>query len=143
MRRQIPAGLSFGISGFPYWTTDIGGFFRPKDQYTSPEYRELLVRWFEFGAFCPIFRIHGYQSETEMWKYGSEVEQDLRLYDTLRYRLLPYIYSQAWDVTSQGGTIMRALVAVGASSPAMQVRQMPEAKKRPWGEYKDFGFMRY
>jgi len=109
LRRQIPAGLSFGISGFPYWTTDIGGFFRPKDQYTSPEYHELLIRWFEYGAFCPIFRIHGYQSETEMWKYGPEVEQDLRLYDTLRYRLLPYIYSQAWDVTHQGGTLMRAL----------------------------------
>ena len=109
LRRQIPAGLSFGISGFPYWTTDIGGFFRPVDQYTSTEYHELLIRWFQFGAFCPIFRIHGYQSETEMWKYGPEVEQDLRLYDTLRYRLLPYIYSQAWDVTSQGGTIMRAL----------------------------------
>jgi alpha-D-xyloside xylohydrolase len=109
LRRQIPAGLSFGMSGFPYWTTDIGGFFRPKDQYTSPEFHELLIRWFEYGAFCPIFRIHGYQSETEMWKYGPEVEQDLRLYDTLRYRLLPYIYSQAWDVTSRGGTIMRAL----------------------------------
>ena len=109
LRRQIPAGLSFGISGMPYWTTDIGGFFRPKDQYTSPDYHELLIRWFEFGAFCPIFRIHGYQSETEMWKYGPEVEQDLRLYDTLRYRLLPYIYSQAWDVTRQGSTMMRAL----------------------------------
>jgi alpha-D-xyloside xylohydrolase len=109
LRQQIPAGLSFSMSGMPYWTTDIGGFFRPKDQYTSEEYREVLIRWFEFGAFCPIFRIHGYQSETEMWKYGPEVEQDLRAFDTLRYRLLPYIYSEAWDVTHQGGTMMRAL----------------------------------
>ena len=109
LRRQIPAGLSFSMSGLPYWTTDIGGFFRPTDQYTSDAYHELLIRWFEFGAFCPIFRIHGYRSETEMWKYGPEVEQELRQFDTLRYRLLPYIYSQAWDVTEKGNTMMRAL----------------------------------
>jgi alpha-D-xyloside xylohydrolase len=109
LRRQIPAGLSFGMSGFPYWTTDIGGFFRPRDQYTSPEYRELLIRWFQFGAFCPIFRIHGYQSETEMWKYGPEVEKVLRQYDELRYRLLPYIYSSAWGVTNRGEIVMQGL----------------------------------
>src|SRR5579872_1659487 len=109
LRRQIPAGLSFGMSGFPYWTTDIGGFFRPADQYTSPEYRELLVRWFQFGAFCPIFRIHGFRSETEMWKYGADVEKVLRQYDELRYRLLPYIYSSAWGVTDRGEIVMKAL----------------------------------
>lgn len=109
LRRQIPAGLSFAMSGFPYWTTDIGGFFRPVDQYTSPEYRELLIRWFQFGAFCPIFRIHGFRSETEMWKYGPEVEKVLRRYDELRYRLLPYIYSTAWGVTDRGEVIMKAL----------------------------------
>ncbi len=109
LRRQIPAGLSFGISGFPYWTTDIGGFFRPADQYTSAEYHELLVRWFQFGAFCPIFRIHGFRSETEMWKYGPEVEKVLRQYDELRYRLLPYIYSSAWGVTSRGEIVMQGL----------------------------------
>jgi alpha-D-xyloside xylohydrolase len=108
-RRQIPAGLNFGMSGFPYWTTDVGGFFRPADQYTSPEYRELLVRWFQFGAFCPIFRIHGFHSETEMWKYGSEVEDILQQYDRLRYRLLPYIYSSAWGVTDRGQILMKAL----------------------------------
>lgn len=109
LRRQIPAGLSFGMSGFPYWTTDIGGFFRPVDQYTSPEYRELLIRWFQFGAFCPVFRIHGFRSETEMWKYGPEVEKILRQYDGLRYRLLPYIYSAAWGVTDRGEIIMKSL----------------------------------
>ena len=109
LRRQIPAGLSFAMSGFPYWTTDIGGFFRPADQYTSTDYHELLIRWFEFGTFCPIFRIHGYRSETEMWKYGPEVEKDLRAFDGLRYRLMPYIYSAAWEVTSRGGTVMQAL----------------------------------
>jgi len=109
LRRQIPAGLSFAMSGFPYWTTDVGGFFRPVDQYTSPEYHELLIRWFQFGAFCPIFRIHGFRSETEMWKYGTEVEKILRQYDELRYRLLPYIYSAAWGVTDRGEIIMKAL----------------------------------
>ena len=109
LRRQIPAGLNFTMSGIPYWTTDIGGFFRPKDQYTSIPYHELLIRWFEYGAFCPIFRIHGYQSETEMWKFGPQVETILHDYDNLRYRLLPYTYSTAWSVTNQGETMMRAL----------------------------------
>ena len=108
-RRQIPAGLNFGMSGFPYWTTDVGGFFRPRDQYTSDAYHELLIRWFQFGAFSPIFRVHGYQSETEMWKYGPQVESILRKYDVLRYRLLPYIYADAWAVTNSGETMMMAL----------------------------------
>lgn len=109
LRNQIPAGLSFSMSGSPYWTTDIGGFFRPRDQYTSEAYRELLMRWFEFGAFSPIFRIHGFRSETEMWKYGPEVEKVLRQYDELRYRLLPYIYSAAWGTTNRGEIPMKAL----------------------------------
>jgi alpha-D-xyloside xylohydrolase len=108
-RRQIPAGLNFSMSGLPYWTTDVGGFFRPADQYNSAAYHELLIRWFEYGTFCPLFRIHGYQSETEMWKFGPQVEQVFHEYDNLRYRLMPYIYSVAWNVTSQGGTMMRAL----------------------------------
>ena len=119
-RRQIPAGLSFGMSGFPYWTTDIGGFFRPRNQYTSPEYHELLIRWFQFGAFCPIFRIHGYQSETELWKYGPEVEKILTQYDKLRYRLLPYIYSEAWDVTARGRILMRALPFSYPGEPSLR-----------------------
>ncbi|HZJ44241.1 MAG TPA: TIM-barrel domain-containing protein, partial [Pyrinomonadaceae bacterium] len=109
LRRQIPAGLSFAMSGIPYWTTDVGGFFRPKDQYTSEAYHELLVRWFEYGAFCPIFRVHGYQSRAEIWNYGPQVEDILRRYDDLRYRLLPYIYSAAWGVTKNGETLMRSL----------------------------------
>jgi len=120
LRRQVPAGLSFGVSGFPYWTTDIGGFFRPNDQYASAEYHELLVRWFQFGTFCPIFRIHGFRSETEMWKYGPEVEKILTQYDELRYRLLPYIYSAAWGVTSRGEIMMKALPFVYPSDPALR-----------------------
>jgi alpha-D-xyloside xylohydrolase len=120
LRRQIPAGLSFAMSGFSYWTTDIGGFFRPADQYTSAAYHELLIRWFEFGTFCPIFRMHGYQSKTEMWNYGPEVEKILTQYDELRYRLMPYIYSTAWGVTSRGETIMQALPFVYPNDLALR-----------------------
>jgi alpha-D-xyloside xylohydrolase len=117
LRRQISAGLSFSMSGLPYWTTDIGGFFRPEDQYTSDAYHELLIRWFEYGTFCPIFRVHGYKSNAELWNYGPEVERVLTQYDELRYRLLPYIYSAAWGVTKSGDTLMRALPLEFSSDP--------------------------
>jgi len=117
LRRQIAAGLSFSMSGLPYWTTDIGGFFRPDDQYTSDAYHQLLIRWFQYGAFCPIFRVHGYKSNAELWNYGNEVERVLTQYDELRYRLLPYIYSAAWGVTNRGETLMRALPLEFSSDP--------------------------
>ena len=108
-QRQIPAGLNFSMSGLPYWTTDGGGFFRPKDQYTSEAYHELLTRWFEYAAFCPIFRVHGWISNAEIWNYGPQFLNIATQYDELRYHLLPYIYSTAWGVTSKGETMMRAL----------------------------------
>jgi alpha-D-xyloside xylohydrolase len=110
-RRQIVAGLNYTITGFPYWTTDIGGFFRPGPaQYTDEKYHEILTRWYQWGVFCPIFRIHGYMTETEPWKYGQKVEDNMRKMLALRYRLLPYIYSEAWQVTKNGSTIMRPMV---------------------------------
>jgi alpha-D-xyloside xylohydrolase len=110
-KRQIVAGLNYNITGMPYWTTDIGGFFRSgRGQYTDPKYHDLLTRWFQWGAFNPIFRIHGYQTETEPWKYGDTVMNDMRSTMNLRYRLLPYIYSEAWQVSKSGSTIMRPLV---------------------------------
>jgi alpha-D-xyloside xylohydrolase len=110
-KKQIVAGLNYTITGFPYWTTDIGGFFRPgNSQYTDEKYHELLTRWFQWGTFSPIFRIHGYQTETEPWKYGQKVEENMRKMLNLRYRLLPYIYSEAWQVTKYGSTMMRPLV---------------------------------
>lgn len=110
-KRQVVAGLNYNLTGMPYWTTDIGGFFRPgKSQYTDPEYHDLLTRWFQWGTFNPIFRIHGYQSETEPWKYGDTVEANMRSMLNLRYRLMPYIYSEAWQVSKEGSTIMRPLV---------------------------------
>jgi alpha-D-xyloside xylohydrolase len=109
-RRQIPAGLNYSVSGLPYWTTDIGGFVEANPD--DPAYRELYIRWFEFGTFCPIFRAHGTRktNQNELWSYGPEAQETLVAYDKLRYRLMPYIYSLAWKVTSEGYTVMRPLV---------------------------------
>lgn len=118
-RRQISTGLGFTMTGVPYWTTDIGGFDRPHDQHESAAYHELLTRWFEYGIFCPLFRIHGNQSETEIWKYGPEVETTFRKYDGLRYRLLPYIYSTAWRITEKGDNLMHSLPLDYHSDPTV------------------------
>ena len=107
--RQIRAGLNFCMTGLPYWTTDTGGFFHPRDQYTSADYNELLARWFQWSTFCPLLRIHGYTTETEIWKWLPETQTNLIAYDQLRYRMLPYNYSVAWKTTSEGYTPMRAL----------------------------------
>src|SRR5579862_5398268 len=109
-RRQIPAGLNYSMAGLPYWTTDIGGFTVADPN--SPAYRELYARWFEFGAFCPIFRAHGTRTtnQNEIWSYGPEMQTLLTRYDRLRYRLMPYIYSVAWKTTHENYTPMRALV---------------------------------
>jgi len=110
LKKQVPAGLNYSISGLPYWTTDIGGFVsgNPDD----PAYRELFIRWFQFGTFNPILRVHGTRStnQNELWSYGAEAQKILTSYDTLRYRLLPYIYSLAWMTTRQGYTPMRGLI---------------------------------
>jgi alpha-D-xyloside xylohydrolase len=107
-RRQIPAGLNFCASGIPYWNTDIGGFFGGKPD--DPGYRELFIRWFQFGAFTPMFRVHGTGAPKEIWRFDREAQDILIRYDKLRYRLLPYIYSTAWSVTSEGATMLRPLV---------------------------------
>jgi alpha-D-xyloside xylohydrolase len=111
LRRQISSSLNYQLSGMPYWSEDIGGFFRPADQYTSPQYHTLLIRWFQFGCFTPIFRVHGGASNTELWNYGQKV-QDVIVQSTirLRYRLLPYIYSGFWKVGVAGWTMQRAMV---------------------------------
>ncbi|MGQ1909139.1 TIM-barrel domain-containing protein [Marinifilum sp. RC60d5] len=115
---QIAAGLNFTMAGIPYWSHDIGGFFRDSksinpqfdSQYTNPEYIELLTRWFQFGSFSPIFRIHGYKSETEIWRYGQKFESMARKFIELRYQLMPYIYSEAWKVTNESHLLMSPLV---------------------------------
>jgi len=106
-RRQVASGLNFCLAGVPYWCTDIGGFFSPPN--SDPAYQELFVRWFQWGAFNPIFRVHGTGTDKELWRWGAENERILVQFDRLRYRLMPYIYSAAWQVTKKNATIMRAL----------------------------------
>jgi alpha-D-xyloside xylohydrolase len=115
---QIAAGLNFALSGFPYWTTDVAGYWPLKDDptMTSPEYQELYTRWFQFGAFCPMFRTHGHRPHNEIWTF-SNVSPILLNYDRLRYRMMPYIYSLAWKVTNEDYTIQRPLLMDWRTDP--------------------------
>ena len=118
LRRQVPAGLNLALSGYPYWTTDIGGYHPLNYAKTIPPgYEELYARWFEYGAFCPIFRTHGHRDHNEMWTYEN-VFPALLAVDRLRYRLLPYVYSLAWKVTSEDYTIQRPLEMDFRNDPA-------------------------
>ena len=121
LRKQVPAGLSFTLTGNPNFNTDIGGFFcssyntrgsgsAPK----NPQFQELYVRWMQYGLFCPVFRSHGADAPREIWQFGAQGEP---IYDAiekqirLRYRLIPYLYSTAWLVTSANDSYMRPLFA--------------------------------
>lgn len=137
MKKQITEGLNMGLSGYPYWTLDIGGFFVVRENWQGrgcgchtdrtpkwfwrgdyeegikdPGYRELYVRWLELGTFLPMFRSHGTDTPREIWNFG---EKGTPFYDAiekfikLRYRLMPYIYSLAGAVRLENGTIMRSL----------------------------------
>jgi alpha-D-xyloside xylohydrolase len=110
LRRQITAGLGMAAAGMPWWTYDAGGFFRPGNQYTDPAYTERMLRWIETAVYLPLMRVHGYMSNTEPWNYSPEAQQAISENLRQRYRLLPYIYSQAAAVTLQGSTLMRPLV---------------------------------
>ncbi len=115
---QISAGLNFSISGIPYWTHDIGGFSLEK-RYENPkgqdldEWRELNTRWFQFGSFCPIFRVHGQYPYREMFNIAPENHpafKSMLYYDKLRHRLIPYIYTLAGLTYHNDYTIMRPLI---------------------------------
>jgi len=111
LRRQVAAGLDYVVTGLPWWTTDTGGFFRPgPKQYSDPEYRERFLRWLQYSTFSPLMRVHGYQTDTEPWRYGATFEAETRRWLELRYRFLPYIYSEAARVSFAGSTLMRPLV---------------------------------
>jgi alpha-D-xyloside xylohydrolase len=113
-RDQIAAGINHCMSGIPYWTFDIGAFVLGAyggEFYNGgkdPAYQELYTRMFQFGAFSPIFRSHGSETPREIWEMG-EFTESLLAFDNLRYRLMPYIYSLAWKVTSEDYTVMRGL----------------------------------
>lgn len=115
LRNQISAGLNFSLCGIPYWNSDIGGFFLSafRKKLADPEYRELYVRWLEFGTFCPMMRSHGADAPREIYQFGKKGDKAydaIEKYINLRYRLLPYIYSTSWDVTANHSSMMRALV---------------------------------
>jgi alpha-D-xyloside xylohydrolase len=124
LKNQIPAGLNLSMSGIPYWNTDTGGFFGNRaagnGRPDNPQYDELFSRWFQFSAFCPMFRVHGsygLNPGKEFWRFPENTQQVLRTYLDLRYRLLPYLYSTAWQVTSEGSPFMRPLVVDFAKDP--------------------------
>ena len=115
LRNQVSAGLNFSLTGIPYWNADIGGFFltRFRRKLEDPEYRELYVRWLEFGTFTPMMRSHGADAPREIYQFGKtggKAYDAIEKYINLRYRLLPYIYSTSWDVTANHSSMMRALV---------------------------------
>ena len=129
LRKQVPAGLSFSLTGNPNFNTDIGGFFcnayntmGAGSAPRNPQYQELYVRWMQYGLFCPVFRSHGADAPREIWQFGKKgepvydaIEKQIRL----RYRLLPYLYSIAWRVTTNNDSYMRPLFADFAQDKAV------------------------
>ena len=109
-RRQLTAGLGMQAAGIPWWTYDAGGFFRPGNQYTDRAYIDRMLRWIETSVFLPLMRVHGYMSNTEPWQYGPEAQAIIADCLRERYRLLPYIYSNAAAVSFEGSTLMRPLI---------------------------------
>lgn len=118
MKNQIAAGVNFSMSGLPYWTMDIGGFVVP-EKFEKPnaenleEWRELTTRWSQFGAFVPLFRVHGQYPFREIFNTAPDdhpAYKSFLYYDQLRYRLMPYIYSLAGAAYHDNYTIMRGLV---------------------------------
>ena len=115
LRHQIAAGLNWSLCGLPHWNSDIGGFFlwNFPERLRDANYRELYARWMQFGGFCPMMRSHGTDAPREIYQFGKKGE---KIYDaiekaiTLRYALLPYVYSTSWDVTAHQSTMMRALM---------------------------------
>ena len=85
----------------PHWSEDIGGFVRPDDQYDSDDYNNLLTRWFQFGVFTPLFRVHGGGTDTELWNFPKSMENIVSSAINLRYRLMPYIYSGFYKVEKE------------------------------------------
>ena len=127
MREQLQAGLSMGMAGIPWWTSDIGGFLG--GVIDDPAFRELLVRWFQWSCFCPVFRMHGERSpwhereqefinnvrqltsgqDNEVWSFGEEVYEILIKYLFIRERLRPYVRSLMQQAHETGAPVMRPL----------------------------------
>ncbi len=116
LSNQIRAGLNIGLSGIPWWTTDIGGFMGGNTE--DPVFRELIVRWFQYGVFCPLFRLHGHRlpapspksgGPNEVWSFGDEAYVIIQQQLFLRERLRPYIMDQMRAAHEHGAPIIRPL----------------------------------
>ena len=131
LRAQLAAGLSMGMAGIPWWTTDIGGFHGGRAD--DPDYRELLIRWFQFGAFCPVFRLHGCRdphepsnnpnktdtgAPNEVWSYGPEAYAILSRYLFLREEMRPYIEKTMRKTAETGAPVIRPLYFSFPKDPA-------------------------
>ncbi|MEO7278245.1 MAG: TIM-barrel domain-containing protein [Sphingomicrobium sp.] len=136
LRDQISAGINMSLSGVPNWSHDIGGYTM-ENRFLKPtaaalaEWRELNTRWFQFGAFSPIFRSHGENIHREIYEMsaqGSPTYRSMVWYDRLRYRLMPYIYTVGADTYFKDSTVMRGLVMDFA------------ADKRVWGIDDEYAF---
>lgn len=128
MKDQIAAGINFSLSGVPYWTMDIGGF-ATEQRYQNPqgenlvEWREQNTRWYQFGTFCPLFRVHGQFPYREIFNVApdsSRAYKSILYYDKLRYRLMPYIYSLAGWNYIKDYTMMRGLIMDFSSDSAVK-----------------------
>jgi alpha-D-xyloside xylohydrolase len=116
LKNQIPASVSFSLTGLPYWNGDIGGFFASAfvkgGGAKNPEFQELYVRWLQFAAFTPMMRSHGTDIRREIYQFGQRGDWAFDVQEkfiNLRYRMLPYLYATAWQVTNHAGSIMRSL----------------------------------
>ena len=125
LQNQFCAGLNMGIAGIPWWTTDIGGFFGAN--IYDEDYKEVFVRWFEYGAFCPVMRLHGYRmpyqpqlgttggatcisgAPNEIWSYGEKVYDICRKYIDLREQMRPYIRTLMQAAHEHGDPVMRPM----------------------------------
>jgi alpha-D-xyloside xylohydrolase len=125
LRNQLAAGLNMGIAGIPWWTTDIGGFHG--GNIHDDAFKECFARWFAFGAFCPVFRLHGYRepfkeplsdhgggkcnsgAENEIWSYGEEIEKICVKYIQIREKMRPYIRKLMEEAHQKGTPVMRPL----------------------------------
>ncbi|WP_410597955.1 TIM-barrel domain-containing protein [Amycolatopsis sp. lyj-23] len=128
LRAQVRAGLNVALAGIPWWTTDIGGFHGGDP--SSPEYRELMVRWFSYGVFCPLFRLHGFRDPrpafgpemtggpNEVWSFGAEAYEAITASLRLRERLRPYLMEQMRVAHEQGIPPMRPLFVDFPADPA-------------------------
>ena len=133
LARQVRAGLNMAMSGIPWWTTDIGGF--KGGDIRDPGFHELLIRWFQYGVFCPVFRLHGFRQDSagdprlgrdflfggaanEVWSFGEEVERHLVACIALRERLRPYLAAQMRAAHDTGVPPMRPLLLEFPDDPA-------------------------